>query len=1057
MEIETNLTKIKNELDKDHMSCFIGAGFSKNAISTFPDWNQLLYPMISEMYKDLIENKKNIRKKNKKAINMEDIYNEIIAEKGTLKIPEDYVHYKNRREALDVYIENSISQHNIVPKIKLNTHEKLLKINWQDIVTTNWDTLLEQANETLPQFERYHSVLDAKELITQSKKRIIKIHGSIKESYPFDNSYQQKYVVSELDFKNYHEEHEDFSNFMRVKILENSFCLIGFSGADPNFQYWVKLLRKTVTKGGKTKAPNNIFLISHSKACDCSKEDKTFFKNNYITCLFIDEIETFLKSENKYNNSLNVYENLFLYLNDKNINSISVYNSISYPFDFNLIKNKSFVIEMLKNTGTWNKEEFLFLYNYIFNNYFSLEDIIQEDKIANLEKTYLSLLSDTFHPSFYKFGELLLKYYRDKSKNKEFNDLYIKLKESSNINLLDIEYQKCLFLFESLEYTELKKLTKSMISLIDKNTPSETILHVLKTLTLLEGDNYLDPELYSRYKDFINIGIRNSENKQTLFFLEIWNFYISTKYPNIDNIANAHKNISFLIEDCKKIEDYQELFGDDIKRIINFIEYTGLPITNIIEDSKIEKYSEEPDKSLTNKLFLHLISKYGNSSNEDLLNKITPYFLRKFSEEDKNLYLTKFIDIVKYKINNFNEKKDEPLNFNPKVYIFLISIIITYMDDKSRALEFINFFFTKLKEGNIFISSGVIKGDVYGWKKPVMNFASLIRNKELLLWYGIYIFKNYNTDMKIIWKNRTLIEKTTNYISKSEFYDYIYNLFYSDNFEMIKDSLFKNEDIIKILKNDFLKNKKLCFLCYENLPIDIQKKCKLYLEKNYNKTINPYFLKYISPEKAKNRIIKSICEIEKRDLGQYFNWLEFTIIQISQNYICFFNKEEKEIIYNHICDIFDNEITNIFPFYVLIFGEIKSETYNKLLNKYNEINKDLLKIEWVYTSDKELFVKNVNNLLIYGSYISDNSSIKDIVLLCFNRLLYEDSKEFQSVIRAYCETKDIIYLKYLYTVPQLKLIINALKEKYSKKIPLCYDYLFIKNNFLKGIELPSYE
>ena len=282
------LNYIKSKLKTKSISVMVGAGFSKNANtfknekdSQYEDWLALLVPAYKEMFPD-----------NSECVNDEiDRIRKKIQAMGESEFAEQYEKYKGSREFLDLYIENRI---NSIDKSTddLSFHRKLLDLNWCDIITTNWDDLLERANA---KDEKYTTILSAKELRCRNNDRIVKLHGSIRtdkqikeNEYNFDNTYNYLYLITTTDFERYRTDHEDFSNFMKVKILENPFCLMGFSGRDSNFRYWIKELKRTMQKGGNTEKPNPIFLfdVNPKPTTDEDKEYEKaldlFYHNNYI-------------------------------------------------------------------------------------------------------------------------------------------------------------------------------------------------------------------------------------------------------------------------------------------------------------------------------------------------------------------------------------------------------------------------------------------------------------------------------------------------------------------------------------------------------------------------------------------------------------------------------------------------------------------------------------------------------------------------------------------------------------------------------------------------------
>jgi hypothetical protein len=50
-------------------------------------------------------------------------------------------------------------------------------------------------------------------------------------------------ILTEDDFRHYPSRHEPFVNLVQTSLAENSFCLLGFSGDDPNFLRWTGWVR----------------------------------------------------------------------------------------------------------------------------------------------------------------------------------------------------------------------------------------------------------------------------------------------------------------------------------------------------------------------------------------------------------------------------------------------------------------------------------------------------------------------------------------------------------------------------------------------------------------------------------------------------------------------------------------------------------------------------------------------------------------------------------------------------------------------------------------------
>jgi hypothetical protein len=142
------------------------------------------------------------------------------------------------RSALDDLLLRSIPDHSYYPG---PLHELLLSLPWSDIFTTNYDTLLER---TLPAIHdrKYDVIQTASDIPVLMRPRIVKLHGSFPAHRPF--------IITEEDFRTYPTKFPPFVNLVQQSIMENVFCLIGFSGDDPNFLYWTGWVRDNL--GGAT-------------------------------------------------------------------------------------------------------------------------------------------------------------------------------------------------------------------------------------------------------------------------------------------------------------------------------------------------------------------------------------------------------------------------------------------------------------------------------------------------------------------------------------------------------------------------------------------------------------------------------------------------------------------------------------------------------------------------------------------------------------------------------------------------------------------------------------
>ena len=108
-------------------------------------------------------------------------------------------------------------------------HRRLLRLPWRDVFTTNWDTLLERTCSLIPE-RKYTIVRNKDEIPLGTPPRIVKLHGSLPSDFPL--------IFTEEDYRTYPRRFAPFVNMAQQAMMETVFCLIGFSGDDPNFLHW---------------------------------------------------------------------------------------------------------------------------------------------------------------------------------------------------------------------------------------------------------------------------------------------------------------------------------------------------------------------------------------------------------------------------------------------------------------------------------------------------------------------------------------------------------------------------------------------------------------------------------------------------------------------------------------------------------------------------------------------------------------------------------------------------------------------------------------------------
>lgn len=219
-EAQVHLLAIRKALANRNAAVMVGAGFSRNANGgeNLATWSQLSEEMAAELEPERQPG--------------------TFSPAAASQLAEQYSRVFSPSH-LEHLIKRCVPDDQVTPG---PLHTALLKLPWAEVFTTNYDTLLEREAEKL--FEVPYFTVYSREDIPQSKilnrRRIVKLHGSFPSHRPF--------ILTEEHYRTYPEKFAPFVNLVRQSLLENVFCLIGFSGDDPNFLHWLGWVRDMLNK-----------------------------------------------------------------------------------------------------------------------------------------------------------------------------------------------------------------------------------------------------------------------------------------------------------------------------------------------------------------------------------------------------------------------------------------------------------------------------------------------------------------------------------------------------------------------------------------------------------------------------------------------------------------------------------------------------------------------------------------------------------------------------------------------------------------------------------------
>lgn len=279
------IKEIAEALSENHAALMVGAGFSKNAEKiaatekTFLNWNELS----DKFYETVYENNNYPGKE----------YN------SPLRLAQE-VEITVGRPKLEKIIKDAVPDLEYAPS---DVYVNLLKMPWKDVFTTNYDTLLERAADKVTD-RRYNVVTSQEDLVNSNDApRILKLHGSFPSQRPF--------IITEEDYRTYPIKFAAMVNTVQQALLENVFCMLGFSCEDPNFTNWIGWIHDNLGKSSSQK----MYMVSVSHVAEAKR--KLLFERNIIVV----DLEEFWPDESIEERLKNFLEQLNSIIEEKQNNN----------------------------------------------------------------------------------------------------------------------------------------------------------------------------------------------------------------------------------------------------------------------------------------------------------------------------------------------------------------------------------------------------------------------------------------------------------------------------------------------------------------------------------------------------------------------------------------------------------------------------------------------------------------------------------------------------------------------------------------------------------------
>ena len=205
--------------------------------------------------------------------------------------------------------------------------------------------------------------------IGDARRNIFKLHGSLRTldimdehiDYGFDYDNHTQYIIAQEDYDSYNQKHEAFVDLMRISLLKDAYCIIGFSCDDPNFLLWINWVKDIVDREAAANKEENFWnkYFINVDNDELHPDKKLLLHNHYIRVVDLYKV---------YPTASDRKERLLAFFDDINKmqTAKSITNDFWEHFDFN--SNNSL---QEKNTVVYDKKKIDKVWNLTKDNPFS--------------------------------------------------------------------------------------------------------------------------------------------------------------------------------------------------------------------------------------------------------------------------------------------------------------------------------------------------------------------------------------------------------------------------------------------------------------------------------------------------------------------------------------------------------------------------------------------------------------------------------------------------------------------------------------------------------------
>lgn len=952
--LEQDIRFLAEELEKEKLVVFVGAGVSKN--SGLPEWEELI--------KDYADYRGIKEFTSKQFLTIPE---EVFERYGSLK----YYEIAEKR-FLGKYVPNSI--HRILKKMKLTY-----------IITTNYDTLIEEEIKNLQIVSK-----DEDLPYTNSNRMLIKMHGD------FEN---KNIVLKKSDYDNYEKNFQLISTLVKGLFTTNTVLFIGYSYSDTNVQQimnWIKEILKEKTRkaflveftnednkeeeNGEQINKISLKLLNDNNDEVLYENKKERFNNNYEKTLtkFLSNIYN-EKEKVKQEKIFEIYINLN-YLTKHNWNKLNKYSEIRIDEDW-----KRILYTRLEFKDIEKYEEILFksrikkILQRINRNEKEILIPFSEKGITPKRKEQKNILEEKI-----EVEEKCLKIICDYD-YKNFQNLVEEYKENNNINKYVIVYGYLFF----KKINKAKETIKSMIeekenvnSKNEKLVWDNFILSIIEFMEITHAEENLN-KTFESIEESLEDKYFEYFKYETELFNEIF------KYSTLEAL---NKEMNKLFDKVRKGKSTSYVMGTppSYKAIILSRDLFYFCSLNGIFGNSFSDYSEFMKK------YIEILLMSYTNKNIEVKNQM--FKNRNLVEEFEYFDFFMMLELSYSDLKKlFNEYEIKDLKCEKGIFDKLIVLLKNILD---WIIENDNEFMEKIDtlESILLIIS---KLDLI--ETQFEKLVDIILNDK-----NSNVFFENNYALEVADNFRVIICKNFKNLNK-EFFDKILEKIFSIDRKRIDENLlhhityyFNKKEMPKISKNDkienFINKNNLKIKCYflriidetyfEELKNEILKEIKDTLNiKVYSFLLNQKFIDFI-PE-TEDKIIKELDRIfQKKDIdinnlisytSEKEKILDFLLVSGLNNRLPisfieklkkYKNKEFFKSLEQYESEILWKYILNQENFDYSEFTENELEKFSKIRikNLLEKNNKKLIKLVREYIFSKIKNNDNISNNSIVEAY-----------------------------------------------------------------------------------------